>query len=234
MLRAFIRDFKGSWEDHLYLVEFSYNNGYQTSIKMAPVDALYGKKCRSPLCWDEVGERRHLRPDIVVQIVDKVRQIREHLQAAQNRQKSWADVRRRPLEFNIGDYVFLKISPTKRVIRFGVRGKLSPRYIGPFKVVERIGEVTYKLALPPSLIRIHNVFHISHLRKYIPNSIHIVDHSELDLQLDLSYVKQPIAIMDRSVKTLKIKVTPLVLVSWNRNVISLKFYIIISHFPTDL
>jgi len=117
------------------------------------------------------------------------------------------------LEFNIEDYVFLKIFPTKGVIRFGAREKLSPRYIGPLEVVERMEEVAYKLALPPSLEGINNVFHTSQLRKYIPNNSHIVDHSELDLQLDLSYVEKLIAIMDRNVKIFKNKAIPLELVS---------------------
>ena len=123
-------DFKGSWEDHLHLVELSYNNSYQASITMAPFEALYGRRCRSSLCWDEVGERRHLGPDVIVQAVDKIRTIKEHLRASQDRQKSWADSNRRPLEFQVGEHVFLRISPTKGVIRFGARGKLSPRYIG--------------------------------------------------------------------------------------------------------
>ena len=128
---------------------------------MAPFKALYCRRCRSPLCWDEVGERRHLGPDVIVQAVDKIRTIQEHLHAAQGRQKSWADSNRRPLEFQAGEHVFLKISLTKEVIRFGARGKLSPRYIGPFEIMDRVGEVAYKLALPPSLEGVHNVFHVS-------------------------------------------------------------------------
>ena len=161
---------------------------------MAPFEALYGRKYKSPLCWDEVGERRYLGPNIIVQAVDKVKPIREHLRPAQSGQKSWADIRRRPLEFNVGDYVFLKISPTKGVIRFGARGKLNPRYVGPFEALERIGEVAYRLTLPSSLEGIHNVLHISQLRKYISDDKHIINYEVLDLQLDLSYVEQPMAI----------------------------------------
>ena len=134
---------------------------------MAPFEALYGRKCRSPICWDEVGERRPMGPDILFQTTDKVKIIRDHLRAAQSRQKSWADTNRRPLEFRIGDHVFLKISPIKGVIRFGTRGKLSPRYIGPFEILDRVREVTYRLALPPLLERVHNVFHISQLLSLI-------------------------------------------------------------------
>jgi len=217
MLRACMIEFKGSWEDHLHLAEFSYNNSYQASIKMAPFEALYGRKCRSPICWDEVGERSLLGPEILMQTTEKVRIIRDHLRAAQSRQKSWADTRRRPLEFQIGDHVFLRISPTKGVIRFGIRGKLSPRYIGPFEILERVGDVSYRLALPPSLDGVHNVFHVSQLRKYVRDDSHVLDHSELELQPDLSYQEQPMTILDKSVKTLKNKAIPLVLVSWNRH-----------------
>ena len=132
---------------------------------------------------DEVGERRLMGPDILVQTTDKVRIIRDHLRAAQSRQKSWADTNRRPLEYRTGDHVFLRISPTKGVIRFGTRGKLSPRYIGPFEILDRVGDVAYRLALPPSLEGVHNVFHISQLRKYVKDESHILDHSELELSL---------------------------------------------------
>ena len=163
---------------------------------MAPFEALYGRKCRSPICWDEVGERSLLGPEMLIQTTEKVRVIRDHLRAAQSRQKSWADSRRRPLEFGVGDHVFLKISPTKGVIRFGTRGKLSPRYIGPFEILDRVGDVSYRLALPPSLDGVHNVFHVSQLRRYVKDDSHILDHSELELQPDLSYQEQPMAILD--------------------------------------
>ena len=129
-------DFKGSWEDHLHLAKFSYNNSYQASNKMAPFEALYGRKCRSPLCWDDIGDRRLLGPEIIVQTVEKVTVIRERLKAAQDRQKQWVDLNRRPLEFEVRDKVLLKISPTRGVIRFGSWGKLSPRFIGPFEALK--------------------------------------------------------------------------------------------------
>ena len=113
--------------------------------------------------------------------------------------------------------MFLRISPTKAVIRFGTRGKLSPRYIGPFEILERVGEVAYRLALLPSLEGVYNVFHVSQLRRYIRDESHVLDYSELELQPDLSYTEQPMVIMDRSVKTLKNRTIPLVLVSWNKH-----------------
>jgi len=184
---------------------------------MAPFEALYGRRCRLPLCWDEVSERRHLGPDVIVQAMEKIRTIQEHLRASQDRQKSWTDSNRRPLEFQVGEHVFLRISLTKRVIRFGAREKLSSRYIGPFEILERMGEVAYKLALPPSLEGVHNVFHVSQLRRYIRDESYVLDYLKLELQPDLSYTEQPMAIVDRSVKTLKNRTIPLVLVLWNRH-----------------
>ena len=165
MLRACVLDHKGSWEEHLPLVEFAYNNSYQASIQMAPYKALYGRPCRSPLCWTEVGESSITGPDRTRDTSEKVSLIQQRLLMAQSLQKSYADVRRRPLEFEVGDYVFLKVMPKRGVVRFGKRGKLSPRFIGHFKILERIGTVAYRLALPPSMSGVHEVFHVSMLRK---------------------------------------------------------------------
>ena len=156
-------EFKGSLDRYLPLMEFAYNNSYQSSIKMAPYEALYGRKCRTPLCSDEVGERKLLGLEIVQVTTDNCKVIRDRLKRAQDRQKSYADNQRRDLEFQVGDQVFLRISPWKGVLRFGKKGKLSPRYMGPYEIVERIGEVAYQLRLPPELARIHDVFHVSML-----------------------------------------------------------------------
>jgi len=145
MLRACVLSWKGSWEDHLPLAEFAYNNSYQASIQMAPYEALYGRRCISPLCWDVVGERSLVGPDWVRQTHDKVSDIRRNLLMAQSRQKSYADIRRRDLEFAVGDEVFLKVSPTRGVVRFGTKGKLSLRYIGPYVIIARVGALAYRL-----------------------------------------------------------------------------------------
>ena len=150
MLRACVLDFKVSWEEQLPLIEFAYNNSYHATIGMPPYEALYGRKCRSPIYWNEIGERQVLGPELVQETVDKIKVIRKRMQTAQNRQKHYADVRRRPLEFQVGDHVFLRVSPTKGVKRFGIKGKLSPRYIGPFEILGKVGAVAYRLALPPS------------------------------------------------------------------------------------
>ncbi|GJX99715.1 putative reverse transcriptase domain-containing protein [Tanacetum coccineum] len=142
MLRACVIDSGKGWERHLPLVEFSYNNSYHASIKAAPLEALYGRKCRSPIV-----------------------QIRQRLQDARDRQRSYANVRRQPLEFQVRDRVMLKVSPQKGVIRFGKRGKLNPRYIGPFKILKRVGPVAYTLELLEELSNVHSTFHVSNLKK---------------------------------------------------------------------
>ncbi|GJV51894.1 putative reverse transcriptase domain-containing protein [Tanacetum coccineum] len=165
MLRACVIDFGKGWDRHLPLVEFSYNNSYHTSIKAAPFESLYDRRCRSPICWAEVGDAQLTGPEIVHETTEKIIQIKKRIQAARDRQKSYADRRRKPLEFEVGDKVMLKVSPWKGVIRFGKRGKLNPRYIGPFKILDRVGMLAYLLKLPEQLIQIHSTFHVSNLKK---------------------------------------------------------------------
>ena len=138
-MRICILNFGGSWEEHIPLVEFAYNNSFQTSIGMAPFEALYGKLCRSPSCWVESTERLLLGPDMVRDTTERVELIRKTMKTAQDRQKSYADKRRTKLEFEVGDLVFIKVSPLRRVVRFGSGGKLAPRFVGPFPITERIG-----------------------------------------------------------------------------------------------
>ena len=147
MLRAYVLDHKGSWEEHLPLVEFAYNNSYQASIHLAPYEALYGRPCRSPICWTEMGESSITGSDLIIDTSEKVSLIRQCLLTAQNRQKSYADERRRPLEFKVGDHVFLKVMLKRGVVKFGKRGKLSPKFIGPFEILERVCTIAYRLAL---------------------------------------------------------------------------------------
>ncbi|GKF38275.1 putative reverse transcriptase domain-containing protein [Tanacetum coccineum] len=137
MIRACVIDFGKGWDKHLPLVEFSYNNSYHTSIKAASFEALYGRKCRSPICWAEVRDAQLTGPEIVHETTEKIIQIKKRIRAARDRQKSYADRRRKPLEFEVGDKVMLKVSPWKGVTRFGKRGKLNPRYIGPFKILAK-------------------------------------------------------------------------------------------------
>jgi TATA-binding protein-associated factor Taf7 len=149
MLRACVISSKGSWEKWLPFAEFSYNNNFQESIKMAPFEALYGRKCRTPLNWVEPKERRYYSIDFIKEVEEQVRTIQKHIEAAQSRQKCYVDKRRRPIEFDVGDYTYLKVSPMKGVQQFGVKRKLAPRYVGPYQIIEKSGRVAYKLQLPP-------------------------------------------------------------------------------------
>ncbi|GJR57334.1 putative reverse transcriptase domain-containing protein [Tanacetum coccineum] len=215
MLRACVIDFGGSWDRHLPLVEFSYNNSYHASIKAAPFEALYGRKCRSPVCWSEVGDSQLTGPELIRETTEKIIQIKNRLLTARSRQKSYADVRRKPMEFNVGDMVMLKVSPWKGVIRFGKRGKLSPRYVGPFKIIERIGPVAYRLELPEKLRGIHNTFHVSNLKKCLADENLVIPLEEIQLDDKLHFIEEPVEIMDREVKQLKQSRIPIVKVRWN-------------------
>ncbi|GJU65478.1 reverse transcriptase domain-containing protein [Tanacetum coccineum] len=173
------------WDTHLPLIEFSYNNSYYTSIKCAPFEALYGQKCRSPVIWTEVGESQLIGPEIMQETTEKIVQIRERLKTARSRQKSYADKRRKPLEFQVGDRVLLKVSPWKGVVRFGKKGKLAPRYVGPFEIVECVGPVAYRLKLPQELSCVHDTFHVSNLKKCLaePDVQVPLDEIEIDENL---------------------------------------------------
>ncbi|GJV37840.1 putative reverse transcriptase domain-containing protein [Tanacetum coccineum] len=215
MLRACAIDFGKGWVNHLPLVEFSYNNSYHASIKAAPFKALYGRKCRSPVCWTEVGEAQILGPELIQETTEKIIQIKQRMQAARDRQKSYADLKRKPMEFQVGDKVMLKVSPWKGVVRFGKRGKLNPRYVGPFKVLEKVREVAYKLELPEELSRVHNTFHVSNLKKCHANKPLAVPLDGLHLDDKLHFVEEPVEIVGHEVKRLKRSRIPLVKVRWN-------------------
>ncbi|GJS72245.1 putative reverse transcriptase domain-containing protein [Tanacetum coccineum] len=174
MLRACVLDFGGSWDVHLLLVEFSYNNSYHSSVRCAPFEALYGRKCRSPIMWAE-----------------------DRLKAARDRQKSYADKRRKPLEFSVGDYVLLKVSPWKGVVCFGKKGKLAPRFVGPFEIIEKVGPVAYRLDLPEELNGVHDTFHVSNLKKCLADPTLKVPLDEIRVDAKLNFVEEPVEILER-------------------------------------
>ncbi|CAL2238784.1 unnamed protein product [Prunus armeniaca] len=192
---------------------------YHSSIEMAPNEALYGRQCRTPICWNEVGDKKVEKVDSIRATTEKVKMIREKLKIAQDRQKSYADKRSKDLEFAVGDWVFLKLSPWKGLMRFGKRGKFSPRYIGPYEITERIGPVAYRLALPTELSRIHDVFHVSMLRKYMPDPSHVLEHQPVELREDLTYEGQPVQILDRKEQRLRSKSVHVVKVLWRSQTI---------------
>ncbi|KAI3515807.1 hypothetical protein L1887_14711 [Cichorium endivia] len=184
---------------------------------MAPYEALYGAPCRTPTCWTEVGEKPLAGPEIVAQTEEKIKQIREHLKVAQNRQKQYADRRVKPLEFHVGDMVMLKVSPCKGLIRFGMKGKLSPRFVGPFRISQRIGAVAYRLELPEELQGIHNVFHVSHLRKTLFDESQQIPLAEIEVDEKLRYPEQPEKVIDRRVRQLRNKKIKMVKVLWRHH-----------------
>ncbi|GJZ12604.1 putative reverse transcriptase domain-containing protein [Tanacetum coccineum] len=200
MLRACVLDFVKGWDKNLPLVEFSYNNSYHTSIKAALFEALYGRKCRLPICWAEVGDRQLTSLEIIHETTEKIVQIKSRIQAARDHQKSYADVRRKPFEFQVRDKVMLKVSPWKGVIRFSKRGKLNPRYIGPFKIIAKVGTVAYHLELPEKLSRVHSTFHVSKLKKCLADEPLAIPLDEIQVEDKLHFIEEPVEIMDQASK----------------------------------
>jgi hypothetical protein len=217
MLWACIIHYGTSWDKHLALAEFSYNNSYQSSLQMSPFEALYSRRCRTPLSWSETCERKIFGPDLVAETEDKVRIIQANLKTAQSRQKSYADRRRKPLQFQVGDFVYLRISPTKGVQRFGIKGKLAPRYIRPFEILQVCGPVAYRLRLPSQMAAIHDVFHISQLKRCIKVPTEIIETPAIEIEPDLSYVEQPIQILDTKERVTRRKTVKMYKILWDHH-----------------
>ncbi|WVZ88076.1 hypothetical protein U9M48_034629 [Paspalum notatum var. saurae] len=206
----------GQWDECLPLAEFAYNNSYQKSFEMAPFEALYGRRCRTPLNWSEPGERVTFGPDLVTQAEEQVKFIHDNLKRAQSRQKSYSDKRRRPLVFEKGDHVYLRVSPMKGVHRFGVKGKLAPRYVGPFKITEQCGPVAYRLELPPHLAAVHDVFHVSQIKCLrVPEKV--IDTSQIQIQPDLTYEEKPIKILDQKQRSTRRRTINFYKVQWSNH-----------------
>ena len=159
----------------LPLIEFTYNNSFHASIGMAPYEAPYDRKCRTPLCWYQDGEAVLVRPELLEQTTEKVRMVRDKIQASQSRQKAYADRGRRPLEFVAGDHVFLRVTRTTGVGRALRLRKLSLKFLDPYQITRRIGPLAYEIALPPQLANLHLVFHVSQLRKYVFDPAHVLE-----------------------------------------------------------
>ncbi|XP_040872082.1 uncharacterized protein [Glycine max] len=196
-------------------VEFKKDTtGYQVSIGMAPFEALYGRKCKTPLCWYDNGEAVLLGPEMLQQITEQVKLIREKIKASQDRQKSYYDKRRKPLDFQEGEHVFLKVSLVIGVGRALKSRKLTPKYLGPYQILKKVGPAAYQIALPPSLSNLHPVFHVSQLRRYNPDPSHVLALDEVQVKDNLTYKAQPQKITDRRMKSLRGKEIALVKVQW--------------------
>ena len=215
MLRLCILDWSGTWENYLPLIEFSYNNSFHASIAMSPYEALYGRPCRTPLCWTEVGERRLIRPGFIEETLEKLQVIRANMKKAQDRQKKYADQRRREVVFAVGDMVYLKVSAQKGKDHFGKVGKLAVRFIGPYRIIGRVGEVAYRLELPEDM-NLHPVFHVSMLRRHIRDPDSIEPERIPELRTNLTYPEGQIRIGERRLKMLKNREIPKIQVFWGR------------------
>jgi len=200
LLRAFVLEQGVSWVECLPLIQFTYRNSFHSSIGMAPFMALYGRRCRTPLCWFESGESALLGPDVVQETTEKIKMIQEKMKASQSRQKSYHDKRRKDIEFQVGNHVFLRVNPVTGV--------------GPFEIVEKIGAVAYRIALPPLLSNLHDVFHVSQLRKYVYDESHVIQVDELEVRDNLTVETWPVRVEDREVKRLRGKEIVLVKVIW--------------------
>jgi len=183
----------------LLLIEFTYNNNFHASIGMAPYEALYDRKCSTPLCWYQDGEVILVGPKLLEQTTKKVRMVRDRMQASQSRQKAYADRRKRPLEFVVEDHVFLRVTRTTGVGRALCTRKLSPKFLGPYQISRRIGPVAYEIALPPQLANLHPVFHVSQLRKYVFDPSHVIDADDVQIREDLTMEVPPVALEDSRV-----------------------------------
>jgi hypothetical protein len=169
------------------------------------------------LNWSQIGERKVFGPDLVREAEEKIRIIQANLKTAQSRQKSYADVRWKPLQFQVGDFVYLRVSPTRGVQRFGVKGKLAPRYIGPFEVLEVCGPVAYRLQLPHQLAAIHNIFHVSQLKKCVKIPTKIIESQAVEIEPDLTYTEHPIKILDTKERSTRSETIRMYKIQWNHH-----------------
>ena len=193
-------DYESIWDKHIPLFQFVYNNSFQSSNGMEPYEALCRRKCRTPLCWTELSEKKIIGPDLIQETEEKVKMIREILKVATDRQNSYAHMKIKDVRYEIGEKVFLKVSPWKKVMRFERNGKLSTRFIGPYEVIEKVDSVAYRMVLPPELENIHNVFRVSMLRRYRSDPSHVVSLETIELRPDLTYEEESVEILDREVK----------------------------------
>ncbi|GAU51606.1 hypothetical protein TSUD_414380 [Trifolium subterraneum] len=214
LLRACVLEQGESWDSCLPLIEFTYNNSFHSSIGMAPFEALYGRRCRTPLCWYESGETVVLGPDIVQETTEKIRMIQEKMKASQSRQKSYHDKKRKDVEFQEGDHVFLRVTSTTGVGRAFKSKKLTSKFIGPYQISERIGKVAYRIALPITLSNLHDVFHVSQLRKYVSDPSHVIESDDIQVNDNLTIETIPLRIEGREVKKLRNKEIASVKVIW--------------------
>jgi hypothetical protein len=217
MLRACVLEHQGSCDQNLPWAELSYNNSYQESLKMAPFEVLYGRRCCTPLNWIEHREKVIFGPDLVEEAEATVHRIQDNLRAVKSRQETYANKRRRHLEFEVSDHVYLRVSPMKDVKGFEIKGKLAPRYIRPFPILEKCGTVVYKLDLPPSLAGVHDIFHMSQLKKCLKARVDVMLPEVTPLEANLSYPEHPIKVLDQKDRVTRRKMIKFFKVQWSNH-----------------
>jgi hypothetical protein len=217
MLRACVLQDQSGWDKRLPYAEFSYNNSCQASLKMSPFQALYGRSCRTPLQWDQPREKQVFGPDVLLEAEENIKMVRENLKIAQSRQQSYVDTRRRELSFEVRDFFYLKVSPIRGVRRFGVKGKLARRYIGLYQILAKRGEVAYQLSLPEGLSAVHDVFHVSQLKKYLCVPKEQLSVEGLEVQEDLTYIEKPAQILETADRVTRRKTIRMCKVRWGHH-----------------
>jgi hypothetical protein len=210
-------EYLGSWVKNLQWAKFSYNSSYQESLKMAPLEALYGRQCCTPLNWIKPGEKAIFGPDIVDEAEATVRHIQDNLKTAKSHQEGYANKRCQPLQFEVGDHVYLKVSPMKDVKRFGVKGKLSPRYIRTFLILEKCGNMTYELELLMSLAGVHDIFHVSQLKKCLKAPVDVILPEVAPLEGNLTYPEHLIKILDQKSHLTRRKTIKFFKIQWSNH-----------------
>jgi hypothetical protein len=215
MLRACVLTDGPKWDKHLPLSKFSYNNSYQEIIKMSPFEVLYGRPCRTPLSWSKSGKRAIFGPDIVIEVEEKVKQIEANILTTKSHQKSYTDKWRSPLEFEVGDHIYLHVSPMKGVRRLGIKGKLAPCYIGQYPIIDKYGPTSYQVELSTKISGFHNVFHVSQFKRCLKPPTDVVIEDTIPLEPDLTYKAHPIKILDQQDRVTRNKTIRFYKIQWN-------------------
>eukprot|EP00253_Pinus_taeda_P002208 PITA_02208 len=213
MLRACVMMKPTQWEEYLHLVKFAYNNGYHSSTQLSRFEVMYGWKCRTPSSWGGPQDKLRIGPEMLKEFEETVKRVRTNLKAAQDRQKSFVDRKRRFKEFQVGDHVFVRIQPRRSTLQWSECAKLSPRYFGPFQILPRVGPIAYQLA-PPGHIRIHNVFHISVLKQYVYDPNHVIQWKNVRVEPEGEVLVEPLTILDRREVQLRKRVISQAKVQW--------------------
>jgi hypothetical protein len=201
ILRMYVMDNPSKWEDYLHLVEFAYNNGYQTSLKMSPFEVVYGRRFNTPVSWDNPSNRAIVGPELLKEMEEKMLKIKQKLKASQDRKKRYVGKNRIHKEFKVGEHVFLKVKANISSLKLGNCSKLAARDCGPFEILERIGPVAYMLSFLASMT-VHNVFHVSLLKKYIPDANHVIDWNVIQVEQEGVLQVHSVRILDRKIKHL--------------------------------